>query len=90
MYIIMESSAKPVQCRAGWSAPTCNLAVVEIEEGFVGRPKMISERARGVKRIVRRWERLYADGKTLRSERGRAKAEARELCDRLNKEAVIA
>lgn len=29
-----------------------NLAIVELEPGFTGRPAMISERARGVRRIV--------------------------------------
>ena len=53
------------------------IALVELEDGFEGRPKMISERAIGVKRIVRDYT-VYV-GKTDRSEGYRLMLELRAL-----------
>jgi hypothetical protein len=58
------------------------MAVVELEPGFEGRPKMISERARGVRRIVR-CETWYV-GKTARSEGYRRREELLAMVDELN------
>lgn len=59
------------------------IAVVELCDGFAGRPKMISPRARGVVRIVQTWERLHV-GITERGAYQRALVEARALAERLN------
>jgi hypothetical protein len=84
MYIVMEASAKmPSSVRC----PYKRIAVIEIEDTVY--PKMISPRAKGVRRIVRTWERLNV-GRNVRSAYTVAKAEADELCDQLNKaEAAI-
>lgn len=59
------------------------VAVLEIESDFVGVPKMISERARGVIRIVESWGPRNL-GHTERSAGFRARRDARELCRKLN------
>ena len=67
-YIIKSSAAcMPSSCKYG---PYRRIAVLEVEDG-VESVKMISPRARGVKRVVQTWERLYA-GKTDRCAFGRA------------------
>lgn len=50
MYLVMTSSANSPAGKK-WSGYR-NLAIVELEPGVTSRPKMISERAIGVKRIV--------------------------------------
>ena len=55
-YIVMTASARmPGSCWGRYG----RVAVVELEPGFSGRPKMISERARGVRRVVQTWERRH-------------------------------
>jgi hypothetical protein len=66
----------------GWSG-YIKVAVVEVEAGFEGEPKMISERAKGVVRIVEEWGPCNL-GKTEKSEGRIALAEATALCVRLN------
>lgn len=56
------------------------VAVMEVEPG--AQPKMISNRARGVVRVVRTWEKLNV-GRTERCAYRRAVREAQELCERL-------
>jgi hypothetical protein len=54
-FIVMTASAAmPNSCKGIYR----RVAVVETDGST--RPKMISERARGVKRLVRRWERCHA------------------------------
>jgi len=75
-YIVMTSSAQVyggVRYR--------NVAVCEVERGVT--PKMISQRAKGMVRIVRRWNTCKV-GKTAASEYGRALAEAEALAEQLN------
>jgi len=50
-YIVMEAGAK----RVGKFGNYIRVAVVELDPSFEGRPTMISEHAKGVKRIVRLW-----------------------------------
>lgn len=57
------------------------VAVVEVEGDT--KPKMISKRARGVVRIVKRWEKLSV-GKTDRCAYRRALADAGALARALN------
>lgn len=74
-YIIMTRTEKmPANC---WGTYR-KIAVVELEEGFDGEPAMISERSRGVKRIVEEWRKLNV-GCTPRSAYKRALAEAEAL-----------
>lgn len=58
------------------------MAVLEIEDGFDGDPKMISERARGVKRIVE--ETTASVGKTDRSWGFRERARLLQLAKDMN------
>jgi hypothetical protein len=79
-HIVMTASAcMPAKCWGRYG----KVAVVELEPGFEGRPAMISERARGVVRIVELWDRMHV-GKTDRCAFAVAKAEAEELCNELN------
>jgi len=56
-FIVMEKKAcMPASCK--YSKSYRKLAVVELD-GTVDEPKMISTRARGVKRIVVIWPRLH-------------------------------
>ena len=74
-YTILTASANmPLSCWGRYA----RIAVVELEPGFDGRPAMISERARGVSRIVETWERLHV-GSTDRCAYARAMAAAEEL-----------
>ena len=74
-YMILIRSAKmPSSCWGKYG----KVAVVEIEEGFDKEPKMISERARGVKRIVELWDRVHI-GKGVRDEMSQVLKEAKEL-----------
>ena len=82
-HIVMTSTAKmPNSC---WGKYLRH-AVVELEPGFEGTPAMISERARGVARIVETWERCH-EGKNYpagRCEASRARAEAEAMAADLN------
>lgn len=74
-FIVMESAARmPSSC---WGTYR-NVAVVELDEGNFKTPKMISERAKGLKRIVQFWGRLSARGKNTAY--SRAMEEAKSLC----------
>lgn len=78
-YIVQAASAKmPGSCWGQYA----RVAVLEVEEG-VQAVSMISERARGVVRVVRTWERLNV-GKTSRCAYAVARAEAEELARELN------
>lgn len=81
-YIVMTACAK-VPTSWKWQHKRRKVAVVELEEGFEGLPKMISERARGVRQIVRLWDRLHV-GSTERSEYYQYLAKAEELAAELN------
>lgn len=88
MYIVMERSA-PVSGRARDYGPYKYLAVVELDPQWVSEnpncePRMISTRARGVKRIVCESSSVWAGGKTERSQYHQIKAEFNALADRLN------
>jgi hypothetical protein len=79
-FIVMTASAKmPSSVRA----PYMKVAVVEVEKGVI--PKMISERAKGVVRIVSLQDRLHARG--VDTAYTRALAEAQNEADRYNEEA---
>ena len=57
-YIVQTASASmPAKVKA----PYKRVAILEVEDGVTG-VSMISERARGVVRIVQTWERLHARG----------------------------
>lgn len=49
-YIVMSSSCNSPAAKR-WAGYR-NLAIVELQPGYSGRPAMISERAKGVRRIV--------------------------------------
>lgn len=85
-FIVMQAAAcMPGNCWGRYR----RVAVVEVTDGFKGRPAMISARARGVARVVALWDKQSV-GKTARCAFQRALAEAVALCDRLNAEAVAA
>jgi hypothetical protein len=80
-FLLMTAAANmPSTCKGRYG----RIAVVELEPGFVGRPKMISGRARGVKKIVELWDRLHRGGRY--SAHGKAHAAAQNLCETLNGE----
>lgn len=79
-YIVMSAQERmPTTCWGNYS----KVAVVELEPGTNSTPKMISERAKGIKRIVQIWRRLYV-GKTDRCAFSRARAEAEVWANELN------
>ena len=79
-YIVMTASeAMPSTCWGRYG----KVAVVELTDGFDGRPKMISPRARGIERVVKEWRRLNK-GSSLHCAFEKAKAEAEELVRKLN------
>jgi hypothetical protein len=77
-YIVMRRAAK---MPSSIKAPYARVGVVEtdLQEG---EPKMLSDRARGVVRIVRTWERLHARG--VNTALARAIKEANTLAAQLN------
>lgn len=80
MYIIMDKQAyMPASAK---SSSYRKVAVVEVEDDFDGEPAMISNRARGVIRIVDIWDRVYK-GKTSKCAYARALHEAEELLETL-------
>jgi hypothetical protein len=79
-FIVMTASAKmPADCWGKYG----RVAVVELEPGFTGSPKMISTHARGVKRIVTTWEKQFI-GSSDRCAFERSCRQAQELADELN------
>lgn len=77
-YVVKTAAAQmPGSC---WGVYR-RVAVLEVERGTV--PAMISERARGVVRVVETWEKLNV-GKTERCAYRVALREAEELAARLN------
>ncbi len=92
MFIVKDSADQPVSARVGgrWMVfgSYRRVAVLEIDPSTCPPegPRMISDRARGVVRVVETWERLYS-GRTERCAFSRAMREAQALADRLNAEA---
>ena len=83
-FVVMQAAAcMPNSCWGRYR----KVAVVEIEDGFKGRPKMISRRAKGVARVVALWDKQSV-GKTARCAFQKALAAAEALCARLNAEVV--
>jgi hypothetical protein len=79
VYVVVSKCAKmPRSCGGVYH----RVGVVEIIVGS-SMPKMLSERAKGVVRVVRTWEKLRG-GSTKRCAHERALAEAEALADRLN------
>ena len=82
VYIVKCSAAKmPVSC---WGVYR-RVAVLEVMRDWAGAaiyPTLISERAIGVVRIVKTWERLHARG--TRTAYHRALVEAEKLATALN------
>ncbi len=79
-FIVMSAATTPsAKC---WGTYR-RYAVVELEPGFIGRPRQISTRARGVARIVETWENCCV-GTTRHCSSARAAADAQDLCDDLN------
>lgn len=77
-YIVMTAAAyMPSSCWGRYG----RVAVLEVEAGT--KPRMISERARGVIRVVATWERQHV-GKTERCAFMRSKAEAEALAAKMN------
>lgn len=80
-YVVKVSAAcMPAGCWGKYR----RVAVLEVEAG--SRPKMISERARGVVRIVRIWERQHV-GISERCAYQRALKQAKELVQELSQSA---
>jgi hypothetical protein len=76
-YIVMSSAAKmPGSCKGVYK----RVAVMEVEPG--AEPKMISERAKGVIRVVQTWENLNV-GKTDKCAYSRALRVAEMMAKRL-------
>lgn len=65
-FLYMESCARMKGKAAKFAKTYRRLAIVELAEGFEGRPAMCSERAKGVARIVTEWS--GSVGATERSE----------------------
>lgn len=79
-YIVMTSTAKmPTNCWGDYR----HVAVVELEPGFTKRPSMISERARGVARIVIHYGPQNV-GTTARCAYQKTLKRAQEYTDELN------
>lgn len=79
-FIVMESAAQ-VRGKMAQFGRYRRIAVCEVEEGK--RPAMISERARGMVRIVEEWSPMH-QGKTERSEYYVARKAAEEMAAELN------
>ena len=81
-YIVVEKSAKmPTSCWGRYVR--LGLLVVDPAEIPEGGPRMISDRARGVVRVVTTRERCHV-GRTDRCAAARARAELEDLAGRLN------
>jgi len=82
-FLVMDKAANmPSSC---WGTYR-RVAVVELEPGFDDYPKMISTRARGVKRVVKTWERRHV-GTTSRCAFERALSEALDMARALENSA---
>lgn len=81
-YVLMTASPQLKGKAKKFSRNYLKFAVVELEPGFEGLPKMISDRALGVRRIVS-VETEYV-GETDRSYGYRQFKAAQELVDQLN------
>jgi hypothetical protein len=75
----MESSPKLSGKARQFGASYRRIALVELEPGFEGRPAMISERAHGVKRILR--DETVSIGSTARSYGYRLRQEYKAAAD---------
>jgi hypothetical protein len=84
-YVLMTATPKLRGKAKKFSRGYLKFAVVELKPGFTDRPKMISERAIGVKRIVS-VETHYV-GETERSYGYQRFRAASDLVDQLNGEA---
>lgn len=85
-FIVMEAaSATPASWK--WSGGPRGYRKVAVVETDGTQPKMISERAKGVVRIVKVWDRLF-QGTTVRCEYERAIVQAYALADQLNEKAA--
>jgi len=74
-YKILTATTKmPANCWGKYG----KIAVAEVDPDHIGPIKMISDRARGVVRIVQVWDKLHM-GSTSRSAFGRAMVEAESL-----------
>ena len=83
-FIVMTAAAQmPATCRGRYG----RVAVCEVLLGT--RPKMISERAKGMVRIVSLADRLHAGQGGPRTAYSIAKADAERLCAGLNLEAAM-
>jgi len=83
-YVVMTAVAKmPTSCWGRYR----RVAVLELEPGFEGSPKFISERARGVARVVATWEKCNV-GERKRSAYVRALAAAHALVAELSQGAA--
>jgi hypothetical protein len=79
-YIVRAASANmPNSCWGTYG----KVAVLELEPGFSGVPKMISEHARGVRSVVKLWDKVNV-GKTEKCAYQKARKEAEELAAELN------
>lgn len=84
-FVLVETTAQmPNSVKAAYK----HCAVVEIDADFTGTVPGISERYRGVRRIMARWPAYPANGKTERSGRVQALAEANAMVAELNAAAV--
>lgn len=83
-FIVMTAAAHmPATARGRYG----KVAVCEVEKGV--RPKMISERAKGMVRIVSLQDKLHAGDGGARTAFGKAKADADRLARGLNLEASM-
>ena len=82
-YIYMTASPKLQGKARQFGRNYLKMAVIELKDGFEGLPKMISERAKGVARIVT-CDVLYV-GKTERSEGFRRRKELQAMVEELNR-----
>lgn len=81
-FIVKTSSAKmPSSCKGHYK----RIAVIELTPG-APEPKMISERAKGVVRIVQTWEKLNVGGPDSAFQRALVEAEA--MAGKLNLKAA--
>ena len=82
MFIVMHKSAKmPSSCKGIYR----RIGVVEISDDFNGEPSMISSRAKGIRRIIRTWEKLHAGTMGGNTAFDRAMREAKVLVEDLNR-----
>ena len=83
-FIVMTAAAQmPATCRGRYG----KVAVCEVIKGI--RPKMISERAKGMVRIVSLADKLHAGQGGPRTAYAIAKVDAERLCRGLNLEAAM-